>query len=111
MGVVTTYQLVAELDGRVLVAGLVPLGAAAVDADPPKAGPALRPAAAVARRLDAGRRNLHARRGGPGGGGRRHRSREARDDGCRRRGRLRRDGNRRRGWSHGRDGERLLASS
>lgn len=86
---VCTYQLVAELDGRVLVAGLLPLGAAAVDADPPEAGPALRPAAAVARRLGGGRRNLHARRGPGAGGGRR----EARS----RRGRLRRDG----GWGHG----------
>jgi len=75
-----TYQLVAELDGRVLVAGLPPLGAAAVDADPPEAGPALRPAAA---RLG---RHLHARRRGC----------EARGD----RSRHGRDGNRR-GWGHG----------
>ena len=38
------YQLVAEVDGGVLVAGLLPLGAAAVDADPPEPGPPLRAA-------------------------------------------------------------------
>jgi hypothetical protein len=102
-----TYQLVPEVDGGILVAGLLPLGAAAVDADPTEAGPALRrPTAAAARLIGAaGRRNLRARRGGLGRG-RRRRHRGVREDA-----RLGRDGNRR-GWGHGGGtrSERLQAS-
>lgn len=62
LGVVAYYQLVTEVDGGVLVAGLLPLGAAAIDADPPEPGPPLRAAAAAANPSPAARQRRHVRR-------------------------------------------------
>ena len=78
------YQLVAEVDGGVLVAGLLPLGAAAVDADPPEPGPPLRAAVSTSSAARLRRRVRRRLNGGllVGRGPGRRRWRRSHDDRC-----------------------------